>query len=76
MFSSVPTRCELGNSKTIAKKFKKLKHNITGSFQAEIGRRRPKKQKIKVIDPFRSYPALNRKLKKNSKKIQKIKKYM
>ena len=30
------------------------------------------KQKIKVIDPFRSYPALNR---KDSKKIQKIKKY-
>ena len=33
------------------------------------------KQKIKIIVPFRSYPALNRKLKKNSKKIQKIKKY-
>ena len=32
------------------------------------------KQKIKVIDPFRSYPALNRKLKKkqqkNSKKLK------
>ena len=27
------------------------------------------------MDPFRSYSALNRKLKKNSKKIQKIKKY-
>ena len=27
------------------------------------------------MDPFRSYPALNRKLKKNSKKIQKIKKH-
>ena len=33
--------------------------------------------KIKVIDPFRSYPALSRKLKKkNSKKIQKIKKHI
>ena len=28
------------------------------------------------MDPFRSYPALNRKLKKNSKKIQKIKKHI
>ena len=44
-------------------------------FQPEqVGKGR-EKQKIKVIDPFRSYPALNRKLKKNSKKIQKIKKH-
>ena len=44
------------------------------SFQSKIGWKRLKKQKIKVINPFRSYPPLNRKLKKNSKKIQKIKK--
>ena len=31
------------------------------------------KQKIKVIDPFRSYPTLNRKLKKIAKKFKKLK---
>ena len=41
------------------------------SFQSkQVGRGR-EKQKIKVIDPFRSYPALHRKLIKNSKKIKK-----
>ena len=37
----------------------------------EKGRER---EKIKNIVPFRSYPMHNRKLQKNSKKIQKIKK--
>ena len=41
----------------------------------QVGRGQ-EKQKIKIIVPFRSYPALNRKLKKNSKKIQKIKKHI
>ena len=45
------------------------------SFQSKIGWKRLKKKKIKVINPFRSYPPLNRKLKKNSKKIQKTKKH-
>ena len=31
--------------------------------------------KIKITVPFRSYPTLNRNFQKNSKKIQKIKKY-
>ena len=40
------------------------------SFQSKIGGKRgQEKQKIKIIVPFRSYPALNTKLKKNSKKI-------
>ena len=43
LFRSVPTRREIENSKTIAKKFKKLKNTITGSFQAKIGWERPKK---------------------------------
>ena len=34
------------------------------------------KLKIEIIVPFRSCPALNRKFKENSKKIQKIKKYI
>ena len=35
------------NSKTVAKKFKKLKNTITGSFQANIGRKRPRKTENK-----------------------------
>ena len=31
--------------------------------------------KIKIFVPFRSHPSRNRKFQKNSKKIQKIKKY-
>ena len=46
-YRSVPTRREIENSKTIAKKFKKLKNTITGSFQAKIGRRRPRKTENK-----------------------------
>ena len=41
----------------------------------QVGRGR-EKQKIKIVVPFRSYPALNSKLKKNSKEIQKIKKHI
>ena len=33
------------------------------------------REKIKIFVPFRSYPTRNIKLQKNSKKIQKIKKY-
>ena len=59
------------NSKKI-KKIKKIPLRV--HFKPKwVGEDR-KKQKIKVIDSFRSYPALNRKFKKNSKKIQKIKK--
>ena len=36
-FRSIPTRPEIGNSKTIAKKCKKLRNNIVASFQAKIG---------------------------------------
>ena len=45
------------------KNSKNLKNNLTGSFQAKISWRRPRKIENKVIDPFRSYQALNRKLK-------------
>ena len=62
--------------KKICKKIQKTKKiPLWIHFQPEqVGKGRGK-QKIKVIDPFRSYTALNRKLKKNSKKIQKIKKH-
>ena len=64
-------------SETTAKKFKKLKNTITGSFEAKIGRKRPRKTENKNYRsvPFRSYPTRNRNFQKNSKKIQKIKKY-
>ena len=36
-FRFVPTRCEIENSKKIAKKFKKIKNTVMYSFQAKIG---------------------------------------
>ena len=36
-FRFVPTRCEIENSKKIAKKLQKLKNTIMFSFQAKIG---------------------------------------
>ena len=45
------------------------------SFQASIGWKRMRKNEIKIIVPFRSNLTRNRKLKKNSKKIQENKKY-
>ena len=46
------------------------------SFQAKIGWIRPRKRENKTIASFRPYPNRNRKLQKNSKKIQKIKKHL
>ena len=43
-FRSVPARHEIENSKTKAKKFKKLKYTIMPSFQAKIGLKRPRKR--------------------------------
>ena len=45
------------------------------SFQAKIGWKMLRKRENKNIVPFRSYQKRNRKLEKNSKKIQKSKKY-
>ena len=45
------------------------------SFHAKIGWKRPRKRKIQIIIPFLSYTTRNRKFQKNSKKIQKVKKY-
>ena len=70
-FRSYPTRNK--NSKTIAKKFKKLKGTIMGSFQAKIGQRRPRKTENKSYRSISFYPALNRKLKKIAKKFKKLK---
>ena len=43
-FRSVPTRCEIENSKTTAKKFKKLKNTIMTTIQAKTGLKRPRKR--------------------------------
>ena len=42
-----------------------------GSFQEKEGWKGCEKQKIKIIVPFRSYPALNKKLKKKQQKNSK-----
>ena len=41
-------------------------------FNPKYVGRGQEKPKIKIIVPFRSYPALNRKLKENSKKFKKL----
>ena len=66
-FHSVPTWRITENCKQIAKNFKKLKKSHRGKER--------EREKIKVIGLFRSYPSRYRKFQKNSKKIQKIKKY-
>ena len=45
------------------------------SFQAKVGWKRQKREKIKIIVPIRSNSTRKTKLQKNSKKIQKTKKY-
>ena len=44
------------------------------SFQTKIGSKTPRKRKIRIIGPFRSYTTRNRKFQKDSKKLQKTKK--
>ena len=45
------------------------------SFQAKIGLKKMRNEKIKIIVSFRSYPTRNLKFQKNCNKIQKIKIY-
>ena len=45
------------------------------SVQSKIGWKRPRKTENKNYHPFRSFLALNRKLKKKSKKSKKINQY-
>ena len=59
----------------IAKKFKKLKNIILASFQAKTGWERPRKREKKLsIRPITTRLGLQNS-KKNSKKVQKIKKH-
>ena len=54
-FHSIPTQCEIENSKKITKK---LKNTIMNSFQAKIGWKKMRKREKKIIVPFRSVPFL------------------
>ena len=74
-FRSVTNQTGIENSKKIAKKFKKLKNIIRASFKAKTGRERQRKGEKKIIVPISSYSTRNREFRKNSNKIQKIKKY-
>ena len=75
-FRSIPAGRVIENSNKIAKKFKKLKKiPLWLHFRPKFEGKGREKEKIKIIVPFRSCPTRNSKLKKNSKKIQKIEKY-
>ena len=73
-FRSILTWRIIENSNKIAKKFKKLDNTIMALFQAEMGRRRLRKEKIKINVSFRTYLTRCRKFHKNSKKNKKKKK--
>ena len=75
-FCSVPNRCVIENSiKIVKNSTKKKKKYDYGSFQAKIGRRRPRKTENKSYRSVSFQCGTKQKIKKNSKKIQKIKKY-
>ena len=77
-FRCVPTRPVIENSKKNTKKFKKLENTIIASFHAKISQKRPKKSENKSLKKlFRWVPTrpVIENFKKNSKKIQKIRKY-
>ena len=59
----------------MALKLKKLKYTILASFQAKIGWKMSRKRKNKNYRSVLLLLDRNRKFQKNSKKIQKIKKY-
>ena len=44
-------------------------------LKPKYGEKGRERRKTKIIVPFRSNPTRNRKLKKNSKKVQRFKKY-
>ena len=71
MFCSVPTQRVIENYKKIAKINKKIPLwlHLRPKF---VGKCR-EREKIKIIDPFRSYPTRNRKFHKNSKIFKKLK---
>ena len=80
-YRSVPFLSYQTRNRKFQKKFQKhsknKKNTIVASFKAEIGWKRPRKRENKNYRsvPLCSYPTRNRKFQKNSKKIQKIKKY-
>ena len=75
-FGSIPTRSGIGNSKKIAKKFKKLKNIIIATFQAKTGWDRLRMREENKLS-FRSIPTRPGigNSNKIAKKTQKIKKH-
>ena len=62
--------------KKVVKNFKKLKNTTMASFPAKTSWDRLKMgEKMKIVVLINSYPSCNREFQKNSKKIQKTKKY-
>ena len=67
-FRFVLTRLVMENSKTIAKKFKKLKNSFMASFLAKIGWKRLRKRENETIASFHPYPIRNKKTPKKEQK--------
>ena len=73
MFCSVPTqRVIIENYKKIAKK--KIIIPLWLHFQLKFVVKCKEREKIKIIDTFRSYPIRNKKFQKKAKKFKKLEK--
>ena len=70
-FRSIQTWPEIGNSKKIAKKLKKLKNINTAFSQAKTGRERLRMREKKILILNHSYRTRKREFQKNSKKNKK-----
>ena len=73
-FRSIQTWPEIGNSKKMAKKLKKLKNINTAFSQAKTGRERLRMREKKILILNHSYRTRKREFQKNSKKNKKNKK--
>ena len=71
-FQSIPTRPEIGNSRKIAKKFKKLKKHHHGRFSSQNVAGQAENERKKIIVPIHSNPTQNREFQKKSKKFKNV----
>ena len=71
-FRSVPSRCEIENSKKIAKKFKGQKNTIMTLFKAKIGQKMLKKREYKNYRSVSFQHDAKQKIKKKQQKNSKI----
>ena len=75
LFCSVPTQRVIENYKKLAKKIKNKEIPLWLHYRPKFVGKCREREKIKIIDPFSSYPTRDRKFKKIIKKIQKFEKY-